>query len=144
MKRMKLLRRVIRNTHSDSLLVALLVFILAVAWVLLLVEPQMHTYGDALWYCFSVITTIGFGDITAVTLVGRVLSIILGLFGILIIGIVVGVVVAYYNEYLRQRRDESLEVFADRLEHLPDLSPDELVDISKGVRTWREDGGRRR
>jgi len=144
MKRLRLLKRVIQSTHSDYLLAVLLVLVFVIAFALTLVEPQIHTLGDALWYCFSVITTIGFGDIVAVTVIGRILSIILGLFGILVIGIVIGVVVAYYNEFLRMRQNESLEVFADKLERLPELSNEELSDISMTVKRWRRHGGEMR
>lgn len=134
MKRLRLLTRIIRSTHADALLSSLIVLIFGIAGVLAVIEPNIHSYGDALWYCFSVITTIGFGDITATTPVGRILSIVLGLGGILTTGIVVGVVVAYYNEFLRMRQNESLEAFAEKLEHLSDLSPEELEELSRKAR----------
>ena len=37
------------------------------------------SFGDALWYSFAVVTTIGFGDVVATTLVGRIITVILGL-----------------------------------------------------------------
>jgi len=142
MKKVKLLWRIITATGTDRIITTFLVFMLIAAWPLALIEPGIGGYGDALWYCFSIITTIGFGDMTAVTVPGRILSVLVGLFGILTVGIVIGVVVAYYNEFARMRHDESLEVFADRLEHLPDLSPDELAEISAKVRASRLHGGR--
>lgn len=141
-KPLRLLWRVIRATRSDVLIVLLLISILACSGLFVAIEPQMHTYGDALWYCFSLITTIGFGDITAQTMLGRTLSILMGLFGILVIGVFVGVVVAYYNEFLRARQGESLEVFANKLEHLPDLSHEELVELSAQVKRLRAKGKR--
>ena len=39
-------------------------------------------YLNALWYCFAVETTIGFGNMTAVSVIGRVLSVIPGMYGI--------------------------------------------------------------
>lgn len=141
MKRLVLMKRVIEETHSAPLIVSLLVLILVIAFVLTLIEPQVTTYGDALWYCFSLITTIGFGDITAVTLLGRTLSIILGIFGIIGIGIIVGVFVAYYNEGQRVRHNESLMLFADKLERLPELSPEELAEMSAQVKAARKKNG---
>ena len=58
----------------------------------------MANIGDALWYCFAVVTTIGFGDFTAVTLTGRVLSVILGLFGIVLVAVITSIIVNFYNE----------------------------------------------
>jgi len=139
-KPFRLLWRVIRATRSDVLLALLFVLVFAIAGLLVLVEPQMHAYGDALWYCFSVITTIGFGDISAQTAMGRMLSVVLGIFGILVIGVFVGVVVAYYNEFLRVRQGESFEMFAYKLEHLPELSKDELQELSAQVKRLRAHG----
>lgn len=141
MKRLRLLWRVIRSTHSDYLIYAFVAFALVVAGLLMLIEPSITSYGDAVWYCFSVVTTIGFGDIVATTLLGRVLSIAVGLLGIIVIGVVIGVVVAYYNEIVKARHAESLEVFADKLEHLPELSHDELVELSDQVKRQRDKMG---
>ena len=141
MKRLKLLWRVIRSTHSDYLIYTLVVLIFAFAGILTAIEPGIRTYGDAVWYCFSVVTTIGFGDMAATTFVGRVLSIVLGVFGILVVGLVVGVVVAYYNELIRARHSESLELFAEKLERLPELSREELAEMSVQVKRTRSKAG---
>ena len=41
------------------------------------IEPEIHNYFDALWYCFSVISTIGFGDIVVISIVAKILTILL-------------------------------------------------------------------
>lgn len=35
------------------------------------IEPEIHNYFDALWYCFSVISTIGFGDIVGIPITAK-------------------------------------------------------------------------
>ncbi|MCR5816973.1 MAG: potassium channel family protein, partial [Ruminococcus sp.] len=35
-------------------------------------ETDINSFGDGLWYCFAIVTTIGFGDITAHTYIGRI------------------------------------------------------------------------
>ena len=61
-------------------------------------EDDMTSFGDGLWYSFAVITTIGFGDITAKTIIGRFLTVILGLYGIIVTASITSVIVNYYNE----------------------------------------------
>lgn len=47
----------------------------------------------------SVVTTIGFGDIVVVTTIGRILSVVLGLYGLFIIAIITSIVVNYYQTH---------------------------------------------
>ena len=58
----------------------------------------METIFDALWYCFAVVTTTGFGDLAAVTLIGRILTVILGFYGIVVVALITSVIVNFYNE----------------------------------------------
>ncbi len=49
-------------------------------------NPQLHHYGDAVWWSCVTMTTIGYGDIYPVTLGGRIMAIITMLLGIGLIG----------------------------------------------------------
>jgi voltage-gated potassium channel len=96
MKR-KRLWHIIKATKVIEELVILSITMFIFAFVLLLVEPHITTFGDAIWYTFSVVTTIGFGDVVVITFVGRMLSVILGLFGIFMVAIITSVIVNYYQ-----------------------------------------------
>ena len=67
MKRIKVLGSVLKRTRADKIIIGFIVFIFAIAAVIQLVEPDINRYGDALWYCYAVISTAGFGDVVAVT-----------------------------------------------------------------------------
>ena len=43
-------------------------------------------------------TTIGFGDLTAVTDFGRILSVILGAYGIVVVALITSIIVNFYGE----------------------------------------------
>ena len=79
MKRLKILKEVLKRTHADRIILGFVIFFLLDALVILLVEPGITTYWDAIWYCYSVFSTVGFGDLTSVSIIGRILSIILTL-----------------------------------------------------------------
>lgn len=51
------------------------------------VNPNMKSFMDALWWSFQTATTVGFGDISPVTIWGRVVGIILMLVGVAIFSI---------------------------------------------------------
>ena len=44
-------------------------------------NPKIHAFIDALWWGFATATTTGYGDITPVTLQGKILGILLMLTG---------------------------------------------------------------
>ena len=73
----------------------------------------------------------------AVTAVGRILTVILVLYGIFVIVLIPGVVVNYFVEFNKIRYNESLLLFMDQLEHLDTLSKEELREISQNIRNFR-------
>lgn len=137
MRRISLLWKVVRITHAERFAVGYVVVLLLVALGVWQVEPGINTFSDGLWYCFAASTTIGFGDIVAVTAVGRILTVILVLYGIFVIALIPGVMVNYFVEYNKIRYNESLLMFMDRLEHLDTLSKEELREISQNIRNFR-------
>ena len=66
--------------------------------VIMTIEPEINTFPDALWYCFAVVTTIGFGDFAAQTLVGRLITVMLGVYGIIVVAVITSIIVNFYNE----------------------------------------------
>lgn len=137
MKRLQVLRRVMRDTGADKIWTGFLVQFFLSAAIIWLREPDMHSYGDALWYCYAVVTTIGFGDVVAQSFLSRILSVLLSVSAALVIALVTGVVVNYYNQISALRQKETLAAFVDKLEHLPELPPEELEQISLRVREFQ-------
>lgn len=106
----KVLFKIIANTFALEILFGLLATMVAGALVLFTVEStQFATFGDALWYCFTVVTTIGFGDFAATTLVGRLISVILGLYGIIAVAVITSIIVNFYNETSGKRDVKELK-----------------------------------
>ena len=105
--KVKVLFKIILSTYSLEVLFGLLVTIVCFSLVFMTVEPQaadpsatniIRTFPDALWYCFAVVTTIGFGDLTAITPIGRILTVILGMYGLVVVAVITSIVVNFYNE----------------------------------------------
>ena len=63
-------------------------------------------------------------------------SIFLSICSILIIAVVPGVITSYYVESTKLRADESSAKFLDDLEHLPELSKEELTKLSEKVKKF--------
>ena len=97
MKRIKVLGNVLKRTRADKIIIGFIVFIFAIAAVIQLVEPDINRYGDALWYCYAVISTAGFGDVVAVTFIGKMCSVLLTIYSLFVVAIATGVVVNYLH-----------------------------------------------
>ncbi len=137
MKKLRILWGILRHTHADRILLGFVLFLLADAAIIQIVEPDINRYGDALWYCYAVISTAGFGDIVAVTLIGKTCSVLLTIYTLFVVAIVTGVVVNFYTQLVELQRKETLAAFMDKLERLPELSKDELETISRNIKRYR-------
>lgn len=96
--KVSVLKRIIRKTYAAEILFGMLLLIVAVSIVLPGLEPGIERFADGLWYCFAIVTTIGFGDITATTGIGRLLSVLLGIYGIIVVSLITSIIVNFYNE----------------------------------------------
>ena len=92
------LGKIIFRTYALEILFGLLTLIVAASLILMYEEPTMSYFPDAMWYCFTVVTTIGFGDFAATTLIGRLVTVILGIYGIIVVAVITSIVVNFYNE----------------------------------------------
>lgn len=133
MRRLRILNRILKQTGADRLLYGFVVFYILCAAVIWLCEPGIQTMGDALWYCYAVITTVGFGDVLVTTPLARIISVILSIYAILVIAIVTGVVVNFFNQIVELRQSETMMSMLDKLEHLPEMSGSELEEISQQI-----------
>ena len=95
---MPTLKKIVRKTYAAEILFGIVLLIVAFSLVFPYVEEGIATFSDALWYCFAIVTTIGFGDFSAVTPVGRLLSVILGLYGIVVVALITSIIVNFYGE----------------------------------------------
>lgn len=96
--KVRILIKIVLSTFSLEVLFGLLVMIVAFSFVFIAVEPAINNFPDSLWYSFAVVTTIGFGDIVAVTPIGRILTVFLGLYGLVVVAVITSIIVNFYNE----------------------------------------------
>lgn len=97
--RIKLLLKILIETHTIDVILCLISFMIVFSFMLHRFEADTFTnFWDAMWYCFTVVTTIGFGDFYAKSIIGRTLTVILGIYGIVVVAIITSVVVNFYNE----------------------------------------------
>ena len=105
--RMDILKKIIKKTYAAEILIGIVLLIVAFSLVMPAFEPSIDNFGDALWYCFAIVTTIGFGDIAATSAIGRILSVILGAYGIIVVSLITSIIVNFYGEMKKEEdRDD--------------------------------------
>lgn len=128
--------RILKRTGMKQVLISFIIVFFIPAAIILFVEPDITTYRDALWYTFVSSTSIGYGDICVQTHVGRIITVIITIYEIIVAAMIPGVVVANYTEYIKERESDTITTFLDKLEHLPELSTKELESISERIKKF--------
>ncbi|MFW6724227.1 potassium channel family protein [Streptomyces sp. MAR4 CNY-716] len=70
-------------------------------------EPgaNIHTLGDAVWWAFTTMTTVGYGDLAPTTGLGRLLAIGLMVSGIALLGLVTANIAAWFISQVRRESE---------------------------------------
>lgn len=128
---------IIKRTRTRWLIgytvLAISMLILLSSWGVLYFEslhgaPNIKSFGDAVWWSFSTITTIGYGDHYPVSLGGRIITVLLMFAGISLFvtftGLVSSSIMQMRNSTERRReleilhRIKSLEVIVEKTERM--------------------------
>ena len=136
MKQLRVLKSILIRTHTHKILFSYLLFVLVDALIIFIAEPAIPSYRDSLWYCYAVISTAGFGDLVATSLIGRIGSVLLTIYSLLVIALITGVIVNFYNQLIQIQQKTTLAAFADKLQKLPELSPEELQEMSERAKIF--------
>lgn len=106
-KHMIVIANVIRKVKSQlfAVLILILVYIFVSAMLVFQLEPDLfNTFFDALYWATISITTIGYGDISPVTPIGRMITMVSALVGMAVIALPTGIITAaYMNEITRKK-----------------------------------------
>ncbi len=92
-------------------LFALLVFVVFIGGIAIYIAEEQHNNKinglfDALYWSFITITTVGYGDISPATDIGRVISFVIVILGITMISFATSVIVSAFSEKLNELKEE--------------------------------------
>lgn len=111
-----------------SVLVLAIFYILITALIMFNIEPHtnpitgeqtFNSFFDAVYWATVTLTTVGYGDLTPVTDVGRFISMISSLFGVAIIALPSGVITASYMEELKEYKEQQAAEALKKQEEKP-------------------------
>ena len=94
-------------------LFALLIFVVFIGGIAIYIAEEQHNKAinglfDALYWSFITITTVGYGDISPATDIGRVISFVIVIMGIAIISFVTSVIVSAFSEKLNELKEDRI------------------------------------
>jgi voltage-gated potassium channel len=95
-------------------------------------DAKILTFGDALWWAMTTITTVGYGDMYPVTPIGRMVAAALMMSGIAVLG----VVTASIASWLVQRVEDTAETTADAME---EPIREEVADLVAEITSLRRE-----
>lgn len=137
-KTRRILRRLFKVTGADKIFASYFLFFIISSLIIWIFEPNINRLVDSAWYCFIAATTIGFGDFTAITIIGRITTVILSIYSLGVVAIFTAVITSYFMESSKVKANENVRKFLDDLEHLDELSKNELKELSIRVKRFNK------
>lgn len=127
--------RVFINTNGLKnviILTALAIFLGAVG----IMYTEKMSFEDGLWWAFVTATTVGYGDLSPSTNLGRIIAAVLMIFGIGLIGSITSTITSYFLKANNKGvKEETLEVIKSRIDNVTSLSDEEIDSICKILKT---------
>ncbi|WP_028235282.1 potassium channel family protein [Pseudobutyrivibrio sp. MD2005] len=108
-KTMVIIANVVRKVKSQLLAVLLLiiVYIFVSAMLIFQLEPTLfNSFFDAVYWATISITTIGYGDISPVTPIGRLITMVSALVGMAVIALPTGIITAAYMAEITKKKSK--------------------------------------
>jgi voltage-gated potassium channel len=139
LKALREVRQVLGRHGLGYALLLLLVVVAGGAALVLLFEtgqpePNIVDFVDALWWAFTTVTTVGYGDRYPTSDPGRVVAVLLMLSGIAVFGVMTATIAATFVE---ERDDADADRLAERLDEISRR----LEAIERALGEDRERGG---
>lgn len=103
---------------SSMLVLIILMIIASVLMYNIESQAQPEAFKNAfasLWWAIATLTTVGYGDVYPITVVGKILSSIISLLGVALVAVPTGIISAGFIEQLDKKEDSD----ADEREYCP-------------------------
>lgn len=116
-KSLQLMGTVLKNKKGELLVTISIALIIVLVSSSLMYEIEKNVQPDnfpnvfaAMWWAFATLTTIGYGDVYPISVIGKVLAIITAFFGIGLIAIPTGILASGFSEELQKKAKSKREI----------------------------------
>ncbi len=94
---------------------------------------NITNFGDALWWSIVTVTTVGYGDLTPVTLTGRIVATVMMLVGIALIGVVTASVAAWFVSMTSSQDDSDNDERDEERDTRDDAMATRVVELESKI-----------
>ncbi|MFC7319946.1 potassium channel family protein [Halobacillus campisalis] len=129
---------ILHTNGLDRVLTVSFLLIFGSAIVVKMVEPRIDTFSDGVWWSIVTTTTVGYGDISPETSLGRLIAVILMLVGIGLIGMLTGSITTFFVKENKSSHP-AVTFIKGQLNRYEDLSWQELQQISVLIEEMKEE-----
>lgn len=138
---MEPLHAIFRTNNLDKVILFLIIVIFVISIPIQLLEPSIETYADAVWWAVVTSTTVGYGDISPETVVGRLIAVVLMIFGIGLLGLVTSSVASYFIQKGQREDSTTVKYLKEQMERIEELSDEEIDRVKLLIESYK---GRKR
>jgi hypothetical protein len=131
--------QIIRRLHLGKFILSFFIWYVIACFLLYVLDPSITSLGTAYWFGFILAATIGFGDYTVTAPLARLVAASLGLYGVLTINLVTGIVTSWFFEQHQKSQGQSASHFLMKAGKLDKLKPDELKSLAQQTKQWKKD-----
>ena len=122
----------LKTNNFQYILIITVVIVFLGAFGISIAEDK--TFSDSIWWSFVTTTTVGYGDISPATNIGRIIASILMLVGIGFVGILTGTIATYFltgKKKEQSYKNEVIEIIQEKLNNFESLSKEDLENMHK-------------
>jgi voltage-gated potassium channel len=126
-----------RALFASAVVLFGLVLVAAAAMHLVEHDAQPDKFGtipDAMWWAVVTLTTVGYGDVTPITLAGRLVASVTMLMGLMMVALPVGIVATAFAEEIHRREFVVTWVMIARVPLFSTLDALEIAEIMRYLR----------
>lgn len=97
----------------------------------IMVFAEKMKFQDALWWSIVTCTTVGYGDIIPTTTIGRVLAVLLMIFGVGFIGMLTGAITTYFTKHHNESNTEKDDELENLIASMDSEQKQKMIEIAK-------------
>ena len=124
--------------EAESLLVAItlmfIIFIFASVGIYTFEhEVQPEAFGSiphAMWWAIVTLTTVGYGDVTPVTVYGKIFATLITIVGVGLVSLPAGIIASGFTEQLRLRREQFQSEVEQLIDEDGELTEQDLAELN--------------